>query len=119
VDKLALDILTMLTPDLAKREYQTEHPLSGLCYVASETYYHLAGGAEAGLQPYRLTHEGKPHWYLQSANWDVIDLTADQFDTPIRYATGRRSAFLTKKPSKRAQIVIDRVFGLWADEAEV
>lgn len=51
------------------------------------------------------------HWWLQNKITNVIvDPTKEQYlpDKPP-YHLGRGSGFLTKKPSKRAQIVINRV----------
>ncbi len=80
----------------------------GHCYVASEAYYHLAGGAAAGLRVFFIRHEGFSHWFLRNAE-GVIDLTADQFRTPVPYEKARRQAFLTSVPSKRAKILMARV----------
>lgn len=81
---------------------------AGHCYVASEALYHVLGGRKAGLKPMHVKHEGSPHWYLESADGTIIDATAGQFSTPVPYKQGRGKGFLTKDPSKRAQIVIDR-----------
>lgn len=56
----------------------------------------------------RSRHEGQPHWYLRGPE-GYTDLTAAQFDTPVPYGEGQGKGFLTKLPSRRAQVVIDRV----------
>ena len=101
-------IIESLTPDLLKPQFRGTHPLAGHCYVASETYYHLKGGKAAGLHAVNMKHEGVSHWWIEEGD-QIVDLTAAQFPTPVPYSLGRRRGFLTKKPSKRAQIVIDRV----------
>lgn len=83
--------------------------LAGHCYVASEALYYLLGGKSSGLTPQVIRHEDSPHWFLKSDNGMVYDPTAGQFKTPVPYEQGRGCGFLTNKPSKRAQILIDRV----------
>ena len=105
-----------LTLDLLREPYRSRvaagaHPLTGHCYVASEAYYHLAGGKAVGLKPMCVQHEGGPHWWLRDADGRDIDLTAAQFSSPVPYKLGRGKGFLTTQPSKRAQQVIDAVRG--------
>ena len=103
-------IRAALTPELLKPEYRNaSRPYAGHCYVASEAYYHLMGGRDVGLRPQVIRHEGSTHWYLRDGDDNVIDLTAEQFESTVPYESGRGCGFLTKAPSKRAQIVIDRV----------
>ena len=85
-----------------------KNPMTGQCYVASEAVYHLAGGKRAGLKPMHVRHEGEPHWFLQKANGEIVDVTASQFRTPVPYELAKGKGFLTKKPSKRAKAVIER-----------
>lgn len=96
--ELVAAIRSNLTPDLLKKG-QTGH-----CYVASEAYYHL----RPGWTPYVIRHEGATHWFLR-AGGEVLDITADQFRTPVPYAHARRCPFLTKKPSKRTMTLVDRL----------
>lgn len=111
--ELAEAIRNALTPDLLKAEYRTAtRPFAGHCYVASEAFYHLAGGKEAGLVPKVTRWEGSTHWWLQAPDGSVIDLTAEQFENPVPYEQGRGSGFLTREPSKRARRVIERVQGV-------
>jgi hypothetical protein len=103
-------IRASLTPELLKPEYRgSDRPYAGHCYVASEAYWHLRGRSH-GYIPHRIKHEGSTHWYLMRRNTgEVIDLTAEQFETSVPYSEGVGCGFLTSKPSKRAQTVIDRV----------
>lgn len=77
--------------------------MAGHCYVASEAYYHLRGG-----KPMNMRHEGVSHWFILDGD-EIVDLTADQFETVPDYSTARGCGFLTKKPSKRCQILLDRL----------
>lgn len=94
-----------LTDDLLKPGF------SGHCYVASEAYYHLMGGKASGLIPYSMKINGIVHWFLKDSIGLVIDLTANQFQFNINYShkSARGRGFLTKQPSKRAKILINRV----------
>ena len=83
--------------------------LSGHCYIAAEAAYHLLGGRYSKhLKPCFIRHEGEPHWYIQSRH-GIIDPSAEQFESPVPYHKGKGKGFLTKGPSKRAQILISRV----------
>lgn len=49
-------IIGSLTPDLLEKKYRTQlspddPPETGHCAVASEVFYHIAGGREAGFMP--------------------------------------------------------------------
>lgn len=111
MDTLVQQVRAVLTPSLLKPVYrrlveQGAHPMTGHCYVASEALYALLGGKAAGYKPASLAHEGSIHWWLVSADGQVLDPTADQFTTPVPYANGRCRGFLTKEPSARARAVI-------------
>jgi hypothetical protein len=97
-----------LTQDLLKPKYRGKpDPMAGHCYVASEVLRHLLGNR---WLPMFIKHEDESHWFLRhSETGEVLDMTESQFKTPVPHGLGRRQAFLTKKPSKRAQIVIDRI----------
>jgi hypothetical protein len=91
----------------------SRNPLYGMCYTASEAIYHLS---EDPLEPYCLrfaSWKDATHWYLKHAETgQIIDVTASQFpavDFYSLYDMGRRRAFLTKEPSKRAGHVLDRI----------
>ena len=97
-----------LNPNLLSRKYRKQsNPLAGHCYVASEAFYHLAGGKEAGLKPMQLSHEGKSHWFiLDTKTSQVVDITASQFIKPVPYSKAVGRGFLTRNPSKRAQTLM-------------
>lgn len=91
----------------------SRNPLAGMCYTASEAIYHLS---EDPLVPYCVRYgraQDATHWYLRHAETDqIIDVTASQFpavDFYAMYDKGRRRAFATKEPSKRARRILDRI----------
>ena len=102
-----------LTKDLLLDKYIGKHPLSGYCYVASEAYYHLSGGKAAGLKPYSVRiSKDIVHWFIKNDKDEIIDLTAEQFDYfdfKIPYQDARARGFLTKYPSKRAVLLMNKV----------
>lgn len=111
-DTLKDKITNALSDDLRKPAYQGNcNPLTGHCYVASEAYYHMAGGRDAGLKPMFIRHEGEPHWFIRDGEGQNIDLTAGQFKTPVPYDQATGKGFLTAGPSARAKTLMDRVNG--------
>src|SRR3954467_5419304 len=103
--ELASAVKGNLTPDLLKPGYGPQ----AHCYVASEALYHLLGGGNSGYKPMHTRVNGLSHWWIKSPEGHNIDLTADQFNMPVDYDTGVGKGFLTLTPSKRAQILMDRV----------
>jgi hypothetical protein len=99
-----------LTPAMRYHKYaNSSAPLAGYCYVASEALYHLMGGKSSGLIPQVLRlSDGQTHWYLKGSNGVVYDPTAEQFDNIIEY-TGRPTGYLTKTPSKRTRLLLDKI----------
>lgn len=92
-------------------------PRRGGCYVTAEALYHLLGGKSAGYVPMVLNHEGGTHWYLEhrGSATTILDPTEWQFAGTPDYSKGRGCGFLTKKPSKRAQALMDKL--IWTDPA--
>ena len=109
MEKLLEEVQRILykNPNLAKPEYRGSHPLSGHCYVASETVWHLLGKRTSGFVPMNIQHEGISHWFLMNKiTGHIIDLTCEQFNTPIPVDKAKTRSFLTAHPSKRAQKVL-------------
>ena len=113
--KLIKKIKENLTPDLLKPEYVSlnkTNPTYGHCYTACEALYHLLGGEQSGLDIYRARDaEGVVHWWLKDGV-ELLDPTKDQYISAGKrppYANGQRGGFLTKSPSKRAGLLIQRV----------
>ena len=83
-----------------------QHPAEGLCYPASEAFFHAVGGKQAGFIPMQLEHEGVSHWWVEGPGGEVHDLTAGQFSSPVPYGKSRGRGFLTKDPSERARVLM-------------
>lgn len=79
---------------------------------------------EGNFKPYILTYktfpeelkEGETHWFLKNNENVVIDPTQEQFSTSVPHEKGKRQAFLTKHPSKRAKIIMERVENFYKNE---
>lgn len=94
---------------LRKSEYKGATGLTGHCYVASESIFHLTGGY-GRWYVCRLSHEGETHWFLEDKQTgEIVDPTVDQFNTDPDYAERTRTGFMTKEPSNRAEAVIKEV----------
>lgn len=105
----------LLSPTWRQRVSGEDHPTTGHCYVAAEALWHLVG--ERDWQPYVASYvengERCTHWWLVNKRTGRrLDPTREQYDGQPPYAVGRKAGFLTRKPSKRAKIVIERVFDL-------
>ena len=87
------------------------------CYASAEALYHLLGGKSAGyvacVASFEENNEKFTHWWIKNNQNEIIDPTAEQFTSIGKeppYSLGKNAGFLTKNPSKRAQIIIQRVF---------
>lgn len=85
----------------------------GHCYVATEAMYYLLGDKETiGLCRGR-GENGIVHWWLVNKKTNEIhDATVDQYPSKglvPPYHNGKRLGFLTNVPSKRCQVVLERV----------
>ena len=119
INDLMEDIKTVLTEDLLTNHWKKIirskkcHYTTGHCYAASEALYHILGGKRYGYKPmYGKTEKGNSHWWIVDEDENIIDVTAEQFyfhNTKPPYHNGTGSGFLTKDPSKRAQIIINRI----------
>lgn len=90
--------------------------MRGNCYVTCEALYHLLGGRSAGYKPMTVRHEGEVHWFLMHVSGLVLDPTASQFKSPPPYHRARGRGFLTRQPSKRARVMMDRL--VWQKSTE-
>lgn len=82
----------------------------GNCYVVSEAAYHILGGKRAGWKPMVMRTSTDTHWFLRHESGMVLDLSRRQFHGQLPdYSKARGSGFLTKRPSKRARILIERM----------
>lgn len=114
-------IRSVLTPDLLSPRYRADAVGKcreyGHCYVATEALWHLIGGTASGYVPrYAFDAGSDTHWWLYNATDDaVLDPTSPQYtsnELKNLYANGRSCGFLTKQPSKRAKIVMQRVMNI-------
>lgn len=121
---IAEKIRNALTPDLLKPKWrriaeQKNCRVTGHCYAASEAVFHLLGGAKAGWVPQVLSHKtwpkglkaGQTHWFIKNYRTGaVIDATSEQFLPLVPdYPAATGSGFLTREPSKRASVIMERV----------
>ena len=116
----------VLTDELRKPEYrENPNPFAGHCFVATNALFHLIDGARTGWQQMCLHREHMQdlgedtHWFLQhKKTGHILDATADQFEGDnIPYAKGvakgtSQTGTDVGHPTKRAQVVIDRVRSL-------
>ena len=117
----------MVSDDLLTSQYREKisalsHPTQGHCYASSEAVFHLIGGKASGYNSYCSSYknedgERETHWFLKKHH-HIIDPTADQFTclgkTPP-YDIGKPIGFLTKAPSKRARIIMERLIAFKAE----
>lgn len=86
--------------------------LRGMCYKASEAYYHLSDENLKPVQVWLQRDNGvmDSHWWLENKDTgEIVDLTADQYEVTIPYDRGRGRGFLTGEPSKAAQEIINNM----------
>lgn len=81
--------------------------MRGNCYVASEALYHILGGKKAGWTPMRMRWAGDMHWFLKHVSGLILDPSVRQFGRRPLYSLARGSGFLTKRPSRRAQKLME------------
>jgi hypothetical protein len=121
-----------LTDDLLSSEWQLRKQARaasgkyvdrtfGHCYVATEVLAHwMSPWTHVTPMSMRLPDNGGTHWYLRwEPEWAIeaspieacvyLDPTRDQLDEPVDYSTGTGRGFLTKKLSRRAQVLAGAV----------
>lgn len=106
-------IRSVLTPDLLKPQYRKineNNPFYGYCYIASEALYHLTEKRLKSMQA--KDDSGISHWWLVSDDGIIYDPTKDQYSLVGKippYENGTHRNFLTREPSKRAKIIMNRM----------
>jgi hypothetical protein len=111
-DGLKRKVQSVLTRDLVQDHYRTGHGrFDGFAYVATEVYFYLAGGYDAGLQPMELALGGKKHRWLIDRHSRVIDLSFAPGETStFPYHLGRGCRFRWAPGiSRPAQLIVARV----------
>ncbi len=117
-DNTILAIRAHLTPDLLTKKWQlnSPNPQEGHCYIAAEALWHMGPRGE-GYKPYVMRvpmerfegdTEWGTHWFLKKAD-HILDPTRGQFDEEPEYGRAKCCGFLTRDPSRRARILMDRV----------
>jgi len=102
-----------LGPEWLRKDWLARRPIDavaswGCCYVACEALAHLVNVHR--YRPASVRVGDVIHWYLiDTSTGNVVDPTADQFDSLPDYDQGRRRGFLTTNPSKRAQKLLEKV----------
>lgn len=95
------EALNLLKPEWKALNESSGVPSTGFCYIASEVLFHAIGGKQEGLDVYFQKIPNGTHWWISFQD-QIFDPTASQLPKNFVYS-GRRGAFLTKKPSKRAE----------------
>jgi hypothetical protein len=121
-NNLIVKIKSVLTPDLLKGIWKKEsdNPMAGHCYIATEALYWLLGGPYSEWKPYVLSHktwpdgldEGETHWFLKNKNREILDPTKEQFEgCEIEYDKGTPNGMMNYPVggSKRAKEIIRRI----------
>lgn len=108
-------IINSLSDDLLKSEHKKQknrNKYSGHCYVATETLYYLLDyDIQKDFSPAILKVKNITHWFLKNKiTGEIIDITKKQFDFKLDYSNSRFCGFLTKEPSKRTKILINRIY---------
>jgi hypothetical protein len=112
--RLIKNIKKCLSDDLLTSKYRKMKTVKddltfGHCYIATEAAYHLYGKSR-NYKPHVMRYNKNiTHWFLKDDKGNIIDVTLDQYLGEIpKYQKAKGCGFLTNKPSKRAQIIIDR-----------
>ncbi|MEZ0225277.1 MAG: hypothetical protein ACAH83_12040 [Alphaproteobacteria bacterium] len=127
-DEIRRAIIASLSPDLLEKQYREQlspddPPETGHCAVASEAFYHIAGGRKAGFMPvvcgYAADGRGRmkfgaekaealknPAWHKETHWWvrgpkdgrrgqgRIFDVTARQYPDPFPYEHGHNTGFM-------------------------
>ena len=115
MEELIKLIVDSLSDDLLKPKYKSiknRNKFTGHCYVATETLYYLIDDNERiNYIPARIKINDDNHWVLVNKETnEIYDITKNQFKFPIDYSKIRKCWFLTKTPSKRTLILLNRIY---------
>ncbi|MDW9481172.1 hypothetical protein GOB57_21230 [Sinorhizobium meliloti] len=123
--ELCARIGDVLTPELLTGRWRnaladTGNRYAGHCYAAAEAIFHMVGGRAKGWLPCVMSHAtwgegldpGETHWFIRhKRTGEILDPTAPQFDLPVPYHRSKGCGFLTREPSHRARVIIERLEG--------
>jgi hypothetical protein len=116
--QLRTKIHKSLSNDLLKKDQIEKltgiHLTEGHCAVAAESAYHILGGKVNGWVPMvlpRYVMGNNTHWWIKNKDTgEIFDPTVEQWgDEKCPYHLGMGCGFMTRQPSKRAKILIDRI----------
>lgn len=114
------DVLTpeLLTGRWRKALAETGNRYAGHCYAAAEALFHMVGGRAKGWLPCVMSNltwqegldPGETHWFIRhERTGEILDPTARQFDVLVPYERSKGCGFLTKGPSRRARVIMERL----------
>jgi hypothetical protein len=120
---LCARVVDVLTPELLTGRWksafsETGNRYAGHCYAAAEAMFHLVGGRSKGWLPCVMSHSswgegldpGETHWFIRhERTGEILDPTAQQFDGAVPYERSKGCGFLTKEPSRRARVIMQRL----------
>lgn len=90
------DVVTMLS----------RYGYSAPCYPAAEALYHTYKDY-IHIKPMYMKVDGISHWFLKGVNdGNIYDPTSYQFVIKPNYSEAKGKGFLTKRPSKRAVLIM-------------
>lgn len=109
LEKIYLQVREIILADISGsllkfRKKDLNFPTKGYCYIASEAIFHLIPNCKS----FYIKHENDSHWFLKYKN-QIIDPTFDQFNILPNYNNAIGKGFLTKSPSKRTQLIINKI----------
>ena len=114
LDKACQIITNHLTSDLLPKKWvkrNSTNPMFGHCHTASACLQKLFGSKNIKL--YRaLDDEGIWHWWAQTSDGKIIDITADQYYSEGRtppYENGSKASMLGFSYRKRVLKLLDIV----------
>ena len=115
MEELIRLVVNSLSDDLLISKYKSvnsKNIYTGHCYVATEALYYLIDDTERiNYTPARIKINGDSHWFLVNKTTNEIhDITKNQFNFPIDYSKMRKCWFITKNPSKRTLILLNRIY---------
>jgi len=105
-------------PEVRHEDYrECDNPVRESCYVLAESYFHLKGGQDSGLDIYCLSwndvddrYDGT-HWFLRDGD-TVIDLSlpSPEAGDSVPWDVARCRAFITGyQPSNRTERVLEEI----------
>lgn len=112
IDAVLLELGPALLKPEWKRKWTRDRPTTGYCYLVSEVIWHFY---DEYTEPYCVNLDRAlgvtgmgTHWWVVGCNGQIIDFTSDQFNFPIPYALGKRTAFFKGAVQTRDGLFISK-----------